>query len=557
MRRLWAMSITLLMVIVIFNVLPTNDSSAYKFRGDLGNHGVFDSQVPDNYSLLWSFDSGGFSIQSSPVVVENRVYFGSTNGKLYCINALTGNEIWNFSTRNSILSTPCIVDGVVYIGSNDRNIYALDAASGSKLWNYTFARLSAQISSSISVVNDILFVGTDDSYFYALDISDDQSPQLEWEFQTGGWIQSSPAVEWPYVYFGSLDGKIYCLWIENGTEKWNFSSNMTKARNDIYASPMISEGRVFIGSEDQNLYCLDSITGEFIWNFTIPFYIYSSVALHEDKVFVHGTDFTGNRLGHLYAVPKDDPNGDGIISVSEINWTFKTGDWDGGSSPSVADGKVLVGSTTNKLFCLDEETGEELWNLTTGHYIVATPYVYNGIVYITSEDGSIYAIGGDEHAKLEIEIIPEQSNLKSNRVMGISFFVTYRGFPIEGAFINFEVNSGELSQTGASSWEDGSQRVKYTSPSVSENTTVTVSASAVKYGYPDGESTATFVIEPPTSYGDVESSDTFSLVKYWSYILLIIILVVINILIMVIGRRRRGREGEKTDEKDVEGGDLE
>jgi outer membrane protein assembly factor BamB len=555
MRRLWALSITLLMVIAISKILPVEDSSAYKFRGDLGNHGFFDSEVPDNYSLLWSFDSGGFSIQSSPVVVDNKVYFGSTNGRLYCINALTGNEIWNFSTRNSVLSTPCIVDDIVYIGSNDRNIYALDVASGSKLWNYTFARLSAQISSSISVANDLLFVGTDDSYFYALDISDPQSPQLEWEFQTGGWIQSSPAIDWPYVYFGSLDGKIYCLWTENGTEKWNFSSNMTKSRNDIYASPMISGGRVYIGSEDHNLYCLDSISGRLIWNFSLPFYVYSSVAINEDRVFVHGTDFTGNELGRIYALPKDDPNGDGIIDDSEVLWSFKTGDWDGGSSPAVADGKVLVGSTINKLFCLDDESGSELWNLTTGHYIVASPFVFNGIVYITSEDGTLYALGGEQPASLEIEIIPEQSNLKSNRVMGISFVVTYRGFPIEGAFINFEVDSGELSQTGASSWEDGSQRVKYTAPSVSKNTTITVSASAVKYGYPDGESTASFVIEPPSTYKDVKSSDTFSLARYWLYLVAIIALILINILIVVIGRKKGRIEGENSDEKD-EGGDL-
>jgi outer membrane protein assembly factor BamB len=551
------MSITLLMVIAIFNILPAEDSSAYKFRGDLENHGIFDSEVPDNYSLLWSFDSGGFSLQSSPVVVNDMVYFGSTNSRLYCFEALTGNEIWNFSTGNAILSTPCIVGDIIYFGSTDRNIYALDAYSGDKLWNYTFASFFAQISSSLSVVEDLLFVGTDDGNFYALNISNSSSLKIEWEFPTGGYIQSSPAIAWPYVYFGSLDGKIYCLWAENGSQVWNFSSDKTQRDYGVYSSPMVYQGRVYIGSEDKNLYCLDSISGALIWNFSSRFYVYSSVAIHNDKVFVHGTDRTNNELGRIFALPLDDPNGDGTMYESDAIWSFRTRDWDGGSSPTVADGKVLVGSTINKLFCLDEESGEELWNLTAGHYIVASPYIYNGIVYITSEDGSIYALGGDEHAELEIEIIPEQLNLKSNRVMGISFVVTYRGFPIEGAFINFQVDSGELSQTGASSWEDGSQRIKYTAPSVSENTTITVSASAVKYGYPDGQSTANFVIEPPTSYSDIDSSETFSLAKYWLYLALIIGLVVINIIIVVVGRRRKERDGEREDKKEVEGGDLE
>jgi outer membrane protein assembly factor BamB len=489
------------------------------------------------------------------VVVNDSVYFGSTNGKLYCLDALTGDEIWNFSTGNSIKSTPCIVEGIVYIGSNDRNIYALDAETGSKLWNYTFARFSAQISSSISVVNDLLFVGTDDKSFYALNITDPQNPILEWEFPTEGWVQSSPAVDWPYVYFGSLDGNVYCLWAENGTQNWNFSSDISKLDNDVYGSPLIDDERVYIGSEDKNLYCLDWQTGALIWNFSSPFFIYSSAALHGDKVFFHGTDSTGQKLVRIYALPKDDPNSDGVIDGSEVLWSFETGDWDGGSSPTIADGKVLVGSTIDKLFCLDEETGLELWNLTTGHYIVASPYVYNGIVYITSEDGTLYALGGELPASLEIKIIPEQSLLKSNRVMGISFVVTYRGFPIEGAFINFEVDSGELSQTGASSWEDGSQRVKYTSPSVSENTTITVSANAVKYGYPDGESTATFTVEPPSTYKDVKSSDTFSFSKYWFYLILIIALIFVNIIIAIIGIKRR-RAVDNSDAKDENEGDA-
>jgi outer membrane protein assembly factor BamB len=550
------MSITLLMVIAIFNILPAEDSSAYKFRGDLENQGIYESEVPDNYSLLWSFDTG-YSIRSSPIVVGARVYFGSSNGKFYCLEAVTGKELWNFSTGNAIYSSPCIIGDIVYIGSTDQNIYALDAKTGSKLWNYAFAQFSAHVSSSISVVNDLLFVGTDDNSFYALNISNPLSPEIEWEYPTEGDIQSSPAIVWPYVYFGSLDGRTYCLYAENGSEKWNFSSDLSKQFFGVYGSPLVTGGKVYIGSEDTNLYCLDSQTGALIWNFSSQFYVYSSVALHNGRIFIHGTDRNNQYNGRIYALPKDDPNGDGTIDESEVIWSFETKDWDGGSSPIVADGKVIVGSASNQMYCLDEETGEELWNLTTGHYIFASPTVYNGIVYITSEDGSIYAVGGDEHAKLEIEIIPEQSNLKSNRVMGISFVVTYRGFPIEGAFINFEVDSGELSQTGASSWEDGSQRVKYTSPSVSENTTIMVSASAVKYGYPDGQSTATFVIEPPTSYSDVESSESFSLAKYWLYLVLIIGLIVINILIVVIGRRRRRNEGEKEDEKEVEGGDLE
>jgi hypothetical protein len=176
---------------------------------------------------------------------------------------------------------------------------------------------------------------------------------------------------------------------------------------------------------------------------------------------------------------------------------------------------------------------------------VASPFVANSVVYITSEDGVIYAIGGYEPAVLEVQIIPEFPSIKSNRVMGISFVVTYRDKPVEGAFINVEVDLGNLSQSGASTFGDGSQRIKYTSSEVSQNTTVTVYAKATKSGYPEGNSTTQFVIEPPTSYKELSSGSTISLSKYWVYILVILALIAVNVVIVIIGTRKRNKIKEE------------
>jgi outer membrane protein assembly factor BamB len=50
---------------------------------------------------------------------------------------LTPTLLWNYTTGFSVGSSPAVVNGVVYIGSGDGNVYALDAKSGVKLWNYT------------------------------------------------------------------------------------------------------------------------------------------------------------------------------------------------------------------------------------------------------------------------------------------------------------------------------------------------------------------------------------------------------------------------------------
>jgi outer membrane protein assembly factor BamB len=508
MRKLLAIPITLMMLLAISPAMEPHEAGAFMFRGDLSRSGVYDSDAPENNTLLWSFKIGNYIIQSSPVVVNDRVYFGGDDTRIYCLDAESGDEIWNYSTGNAVKSTPLVIDDIVYVGSTDGNLYAIDADSGEKKWNYTLS--------------------------------------------TYAQIWSSPAI----LYIGSGDGGLYCIWANNGTQKWIFEPINIY---DIYSTPTISNGSVYIGAAEYEIggafYCIDALSGEEKWKFLPPgegrfSEVYSSAVVHNHTVFVHAwrkIPGPGEEEGTLFALPENDPNGDGNITLDEVIWDFTTWDNEGGSSPAVADGKVFVGSTNYKMYCLDEYTGEELWNITTEGHIVASPFVANSVVYITSEDGVIYAIGGYEPAVLEVQIIPEFPSIKSNRVMGISFVVTYRDKPVEGAFINVEVDLGNLSQSGASTFGDGSQRIKYTSAEVFQNTTVTVYARATKSGYPEGNSTAQFVIEPPTSYNEVSSGNTFSLSKYWVYILVILILIAINFIIVIIGKRKRNKIEEEPD----------
>jgi hypothetical protein len=299
---------------------------------------------------------------------------------------------------------------------------------------------------------------------------------------------------------------------------------------------MISNGRLYIGSEDDNLYRLNAETGDMIWNFSAPRHIYSSASVSDGRVFIHSL---GSPNGFLFALPEEDPNGDGVITDNEVLWSFETGDWDGGSSPALADGKVVVGSRDRNLYCLNQSTGEKIWNFTTGDGIVSSPTISYGIIYFSSRDGNVYAVGGFEQTDLEIQIIPEFDSIKSNRIMGISFLVTHRGNPVEGAFITVDISFGNLSQYGASTFPDGTQRVKYTAPLVHENHTVSAHATATKFGFPEGESTVEFTVISSGSSQKVSSQSTFSLSKYWYYLVLISVLLIINIIILVIRFKKR------------------
>ncbi len=68
-------------------------------------------------------------------VVGERVYFGSSvDHQVHCLNLQDGKEAWRFFTGAPIRLAPTVVSGRVYVGSDDGYVYCLDAENGSLLW---------------------------------------------------------------------------------------------------------------------------------------------------------------------------------------------------------------------------------------------------------------------------------------------------------------------------------------------------------------------------------------------------------------------------------------
>jgi outer membrane protein assembly factor BamB len=69
------------------------------------------------------------------------------------------------------------------------------------------------------------------------------------------------------------------------------------------------------------------------------------------------------------------------------------------SSPAVANGVVYVSSDDGRVYALDAATGEQMWNYTIGgtpywdSFASSSPAIANGVVYVGSYDGKVYAFG--------------------------------------------------------------------------------------------------------------------------------------------------------------------
>ena len=85
----------------------------------------------------WSFAANDAVIQQ-PVVVGDRVYFGSRDGHVYCLRLRDGAKLFAVPLGAPVMSAPAVADGRVYAVSQAGRFRCLDATDGTEVWEYDF-----------------------------------------------------------------------------------------------------------------------------------------------------------------------------------------------------------------------------------------------------------------------------------------------------------------------------------------------------------------------------------------------------------------------------------
>jgi len=174
---------------------------------------------------LLAFDSSGAQAWSAnfsaPIgqaaFSEDSLYFTS-GGRLYRVDAESGEVRWAARADNSFLSRPVKSEGAVYIGASDGRLYSFDAKSGKLRWSY---QTGGWVMSTPLVTDSSVYFGSNDGYFYSLSLAG----LLRWRTYIGDGAWSQPQLYGSEVVFSANNGNVYGLDAENGSEKWSFSSN--------------------------------------------------------------------------------------------------------------------------------------------------------------------------------------------------------------------------------------------------------------------------------------------------------------------------------------------
>lgn len=218
---------------------------------------------------------------------------------------------------------------------------------------------------------------------------------------TGGAVESSPAVVNGVVYVGADDGKLYAFSATAasgcGTAPVECAPLWTAATGGaVQSSPAVAGGVVYVASADGNLYAFDAAgsTGcsgtpkvcTPLWTAPLGSAVYSSPTVVGGLVYVMPS------AGTLAVFDATGTSGcSGTPKVCSALWTAPTGpaQYGLGASPAVSGGVVYV--TTDKLYAFDAsgssgcsgspKSCSPLWTGTTGNAMVSSPAVSGGRVY--------------------------------------------------------------------------------------------------------------------------------------------------------------------------------
>ncbi|MBC8274147.1 MAG: PQQ-binding-like beta-propeller repeat protein [Chloroflexi bacterium] len=213
--------------------------------------------VPLRSKGEWAYPSGVQSIGAivgSPVVVEDTLYVGTSEGEVYALGVVYGeSNKWKqpFDTEGKIWTSPAIKDNVVYISNYAHKFFALSRIDGSLIWEI---ELPAAAASSPAVAGDDVFFGAFDNQLYAVDVT---NGDVKWTFGGDNWFWSTPVVKDGVVYAGCLDNKIYALSASTGEELWQFTAD-----GPIASTPVLVDNILVVASESGMVYMLKADSGK-------------------------------------------------------------------------------------------------------------------------------------------------------------------------------------------------------------------------------------------------------------------------------------------------------
>jgi outer membrane protein assembly factor BamB len=311
-----------------------------------------------------------------------QVIFGGGDGWCYAFEPLTGEPIWKFNlnpkdavqegggsrTKTAIVATPVVYDDKVFLAAGDDP----EAGTGP---GHLYA-IDATKRGDITETGRIWHVGGEDF----------------------GRTISTVAIADGLLYAADLSGFLDCFDVKTGKRHWRHDMMA-----GVWGSPLVVDSKVMLGNTDGELHVLEHGT------------TLKPLATHDMRHSIYSTPVAANGVLYittqrfLYAIAKPpvrasahewpmfrgDPQLTGVAQSTlpdelQVRWRYETPEAIS-STAAIVDGVVYVGSDVGTLYALDLASGQLKWQHETGEMIESSPTVVDNLVVFGDDAGVLHA----------------------------------------------------------------------------------------------------------------------------------------------------------------------
>lgn len=362
--------------------------------------------------------------------VSGVVYAESDDGRVYALDARTGQELWTAGpAANALMGNPVVGDGLVFVSAGDTGfpfsqvmkfamthgrqpmvrglgyagVYAFNARTGRLVWRQDF---HGNAMPTPVLLGNTLYEPTGGGHLWAFDA---RTGRVLWKTQLGGFDSMSSANYWTNPATGTAEiivgvsdanhvvainaatGKI--LWTQ-GTKLGIFNTGMgdNTASVDSAGGVIVQDSVVDFNPSNKTcnlaVYAMSARTGRVLWATKLgrgsspPAYKAGVTMIHDRVVYV-GSPVTST----FYALSE---------KTGRILWSFPfhgAGPAGAGRGNAVYAYGTLWIAAGPRLYALDPKTGKEMGSYAPGgRFGIVNPVIVGGTMYLDNSYDWVQAV---------------------------------------------------------------------------------------------------------------------------------------------------------------------
>jgi outer membrane protein assembly factor BamB len=337
----------------------------------------------------WEATVGGkdraLRLALAPVVEGERLY--AAGGEVvHAFDAKSGRSLWQTPTRLALSAGPAVGDGLVLAGASDGQLLALDAATGAKRWQ---VRLSGEVLAAPAIAPQAIVVRTVDGRVRALapdtgkEMWSNEEPVPRLSLRG----TSRPTLAGDTVVCGFDNGKVAAYGVTSGDVLWDTAVSPPHGKTelerlvDIDGLIAVSGHDVFAAGFQGRVAMLALDSGQVWWSREAS--SYRGLALEGETLYLTSADGTVLALRRRDGTPV---------------WQQDRLARRGLTAPAVDGEALVVADYEGYVHWLDRASGALVGRIgTTKSRVSNAPVAANGLVYVQTDSGRLYALRARSH----------------------------------------------------------------------------------------------------------------------------------------------------------------